>query len=154
MPVILDYEELLKYFNKHKVKYSIVGAFALAFHALPRYTKDMDVLVEASFENGKKIIAALHDFGFGSMRLAPEDFAEERQIIQLGYEPVRIDLLTSIEGCSFAEVWKNKKVGGYGRTKVNFIGLNELLKNKQAANRPQDQVDVKVIRAKIRKKKK
>jgi hypothetical protein len=145
MKAVKDYEELLKFFNKHKVKYCIVGAFALAFHAKPRYTKDMDILVEASLENGKKIIAALTDFGFESLKLSPEDFTEEKQVIQLGYEPVRVDLLTSIDGVGFASVWKHKVASKYGHQKAYFIGLNELMKNKQSSDRLQDKADLKVL---------
>lgn len=143
-----DYEELLKLFNKHKVKYCIVGAFAFAFHAQPRYTKDLDILVEAAIENGKKVISALEEFGFGSLKLTPEDFSEERQIIQLGYEPVRVDLLTSIKGISFSEIWEHKKTGSYGKVKVFFIGKNELIKSKKISNRAQDKIDLKILQAK------
>lgn len=145
MKAVKDYEELLKYFNKHKVKYCIVGAFALAFHAQPRYTKDMDILVEASVENGKNIIAALKDFGFGSLELSPADFQEEKQIIQLGYEPVRVDLLTSIKGVVFPKAWKNKITSRYGKQKAYFIGLNDLIKSKQASFRLQDKADLKIL---------
>lgn len=143
-----DYEELLKLFNKHRVKYCVVGAFAVAFYARPRYTKDMDILVEANLENGRRINKALKDFGFGSLKLSPEDFTKTKQIIQLGYEPVRIDLLTSIEGNSFEDVWKHKKHGIYGKTKVFFIGPDELIKNKKALNRKQDQADIELLRKK------
>lgn len=151
MKTAKDYEDLLKLFNKHSVKYCIVGAFALAFHALPRYTKDMDLLVGTDLENGQKIVSALKVFGFGSLKLVPQDFVKQKQIIQLGFEPVRIDLLTSIEGCTFKEVWDHKKVGAYGKQKVFFIGLKELIKNKQAANRLQDQADLKVLELKKKK---
>lgn len=143
-----DYEELLKLFHKHKVKCCIVGAFATAFYAQPRYTKDIDILVEATVENGKKIISALEKFGFGSLNLTPEDFSEEKQIIQLGYEPVRIDLLTSIKGIGFSEIWKHKKMGTYGKTRVFFIGQNELIKSKKISNRAQDKIDLKTLQAK------
>ncbi len=152
MMVEKDYEELLKYFNKHKVKYCIVGAFAVAYYSTPRYTKDIDILVEPTAENGRKIIMALKDFGFGSLKLTEKDFNKKRQVIQLGYEPVRIDLLTSIEGCSFDEIWKNKKRGTYGKQKVFFIGLNELIKNKKKTRRKLDKVDLDLIK-KLRRKK-
>lgn len=146
MKAVKDYEELLKYFNKHKVKYCIVGAFALAFHAQPRYTKDMDILIEATLDNGQKIVDALADFGFGSLKLSPEDFSEEKQVIQLGYEPVRVDLLTSIEGVDFAGVWERKVNGKYGEQKAYFIGLKDLTKNKLASARLQDKADLKVLK--------
>jgi hypothetical protein len=140
-----DYEELLRLFNKHKVKYCIVGAFAVAFYAVPRYTKDMDILVKPDIENGKRIINALNEFGFKSLNLSINDFSKEGRIIQLGYEPVRIDIVTSIEGCSFEQVWKSKKRGQYSKEKVYFIGLDELIKNKRVSGRKQDKVDIDVL---------
>ena len=95
-----DFEELLESFNKYGVRYCIVGAYAVAFHARPRYTKDMDILVEPSLENGRKIVEALTAFGVGSLRLQPEDFAVPGKVIQIGYEPLRVDLLTSISRCT------------------------------------------------------
>jgi hypothetical protein len=148
MNVQPDYEELLKLFNKHKVKYAIVGAYSVAFYSLPRYTKDLDILIEATPQNGAKIVRALKDFGFSGLKLMAQDFSKEKEVIQLGYEPVRIDLLTSIEGCTFQEVWDHKKRGTYGRQKVYFIGLNELIKNKKKLNRGQDQIDLEILKKK------
>ena len=140
-----DYEELLKLFNKHRVKYCIVGAFAVAFYAVPRYTKDMDILVEPSIRNSERILKALTEFGFGTLKLSGDDFSQENRIIQLGYEPIRVDIITSIEGCTFEQVWKNKKKGVYGKENVYFIGLNELIKNKQSLKRKQDKADIDIL---------
>lgn len=145
MKVEKDYEELLRLFNKFNVKYCIVGSFAVAFYAKPRYTKDMDILVDADAENAKKIVRALNEFGFKSLDLKKEDFSDKEKIIQLGYEPVRVDIITSIPGCTFDKVWKNKEVGIYGREKVYFIGINELIKNKKALKRKQDKVDLDIL---------
>ena len=140
-----DYEELLRLFNKHRVRYCIVGAFAFAFYAVPRYTKDMDILIDPSKENSGRILKALNDFGFGTLNLSVKDFSSESRIIQLGYEPVRIDIITSIDGCTFNEVWENKKTGRYGKERAYFIGLNELIKNKKALKRKQDRVDLDML---------
>ncbi len=140
-----DYEELLGLLNKHKVKYCIVGAFAVAFYAIPRYTKDIDIIVEPSRENGGKIIKALDEFGFGDLRLSVADFTHKDRIIQLGYEPIRVDIITSIEGCTFKEIWKNKKKGQYGKEKVYFIGLEQLIKNKSASKRKQENADLEIL---------
>jgi len=140
-----DFEELLKLFNKNKAKYCIVGAYAVAFYAKPRYTKDMDILVEPETENAKKIVKSLNEFGFKSLGLKKEDFIQKGTIIQLGYEPVRVDIITSIEGCSFKEVWKSRKSGMYGEEEVFFIGKNELIKNKKASRRKQDKVDLDIL---------
>lgn len=140
-----DFEELLKLFNKYKVKYCIIGAFAVGFYALPRYTKDMDILVEATVENGQRIVEALKDFGFESLKLKKEDFGRKEKIIQLGYEPVRVDLLTSIKGCSFKKIWENKVRASYGQQKVYFIGLDDLIRAKKVSNRKSDKIDLKIL---------
>lgn len=142
-----DFEELLRLFNKHKVKYCIVGAFAVALYAIPRYTKDMDIFVEPSNENAKKILNALNEFGFETLKLSIDDFSHKGRIVQLGYEPVRVDIITSIDGCTFEEVWKNKIINNYGKERVYFIGLNELIKNKRALKRKQDEVDLEILLA-------
>jgi hypothetical protein len=77
-----DFEELLKLFNKHKVKYCVVGAFAVAFHAIARYTKDLDLIVAACEVNGERIITALNEFDFGSLKLTPGDFSKKGDYIQ------------------------------------------------------------------------
>jgi len=151
-----DFEELLACFNKHRVKYCLVGAYAVAFHSIPRYTKDMDVFVEASPENAKKIMSALREFGFSSSGLGEDDFARPGKTVQLGYEPVRVDIVTSIDGCRFDTVWKHRKAGSYGRVRVFFIGLEDLLKNKRVSNRGQDQLDLatlKKFRPKVNRRK-
>jgi len=145
MKVEKDYEELLRLFNKNKVRYCVVGAFALALHARPRYTKDIDILVEPDTENAGRIIKSLREFGFKSLRLTEKDFSREGKIIQLGYEPVRVDIITSIAGCSFKDVWKNKQISRYGDEKVFFIGKKELIKSKKAAGRKQDKADLDIL---------
>ena len=124
MKVEKDYEELLKLFNRHKVKYCIIGAFAVAFYAKPRYTKDIDILIDSSPENAGRIIKALTEFGFEDLDLSEDDLCQEGNIIQLGYEPLRVDIVTSLSGISFDQVWKNKVDADYGRQKVYFIGLD------------------------------
>lgn len=140
-----DFVEFLKFFNKNKVRYCVVGAFAVGLYGYPRYTKDIDVLVEPSAENAKKIIRALREFGFSSPDLTEKDFAQENKIIQLGYEPVRIDVITSIEGFDFTQIWRHKTKANFGGEKVFFIGKKELMKTKKKAARPQDKVDLKKL---------
>ena len=137
-----DYEEFLELLNKHDVKYCIVDAIALAFHAEPRYTKDIDIWVQASTINAERLLSALDEFEFSSLNLTAEDFFIEGNIIQLGYEPVRIDIITSIQGLDFNEVWQNRVQGSYGRQTVNFIDRENLIKSKKNSNRPQDKADL------------
>jgi hypothetical protein len=120
----------------------------MAFYARPRFTKDMDILVEPTQENALRILKSLNEFGFKSLGLKTGDFDKEGRIIQLGREPLRIDLITGIEGCGFKEVWRNRARGTYGKQKTNFIGFKELLKNKRASNRKQDQADIALLNSK------
>ncbi len=147
MRVEEDFEELLGLLNKHKVKYCIVGAFAVGFHGYPRYTKDIDIFVEPSLQNGKKIMLGLKEFGFSFLNLTPEDFSKKGKIVQLGYEPVRADFITSIKGCNFNQAWKSRAVGQYGKQKVFFIGAQELIKTKKMTNRAQDRADLKLLKS-------
>lgn len=145
MKVEKDYEEFLNLFNKHKVKYCIIGAFAVAFYAKPRYTKDIDILVEPSNDNARKILRVLREFGFGNLSLSWDDLTTEGNILQLGYEPLRIDLLTKLEGFLFQDIWKNRMTGEYGSEKVYFIGLDDLIRNKKLSDRPTDRVDIDLL---------
>lgn len=145
MRVEKDFAEFLELFNKNKVRYLIIGAFAVGFYGYPRYSKDIDILVEPSEKNAKNIVVTLKEFGGVYSNLSESDFEQENKIIQLGYEPVRIDILTSIKGFKFEELWKNKKIGSYGNQKAFFIGLEELIKVKKEANRPQDLVDLEKL---------
>ena len=140
-----DYEEFLELLNKHNVRYCIIGSHALAFHARPRYTKDIDILVEASADNADRIIAALDEFGFGSLNIGIEDFSSKGNIIQLGYEPVRIDIITSIKGLVFSKVWQNRVLGTYGNQTVNYIDRRNLIKSKKISNRIQDKADLELL---------
>ncbi len=140
-----DYEEFLELLNKHDIRYCIIGAFALAFHARPRYTKDMDILIEATTDNAKRLLAALREFGFGSLNLSVEDFSSKGNIIQLGYEPVRIDIITSIKGLEFADIWESRIQGPYGKQTVNFIDRQNLIRSKKLSNRTQDKADLDLL---------
>ena len=146
MRVEKDFKDFIELLNENKVKYLVIGGFAFAFYIEPRYTKDIDIFVEASEENSKKIINTLIGFGFGKIGLKEEDFQEPGQIIQLGYAPVRIDVLTSIAGMSFESAWKNKVEGKYGDICCFFISKEDLIRNKQAVARPQDIADVKKLK--------
>lgn len=143
-----DFLELFELFNTHKVEYLIVGSYALAYHGAPRNTGDIDVWVKPDKMNAHRILDALDTFGFGSLNLSENDFTHPDQIIQLGYSPVRIDLLTSISGVSWDEAFKNKVTGNYGHIKVNFIGLQDFIKNKKSTGRTQDLADLERLDSK------
>jgi len=142
MEIYPDFLELFELFNAHSVEYLVVGGYALAFHGAPRNTGDIDVWVKPDKINAGRILEALNAFGFGSLNLSADDFIHPDKIIQLGYSPVRIDLITSISGVSWDEAVKHKVKGPYGKVSVNFIGLKEFIKNKKASGRLQDLADL------------
>ncbi len=141
-----DFSELFGFFLSRKVRFVIVGGHAVAVHAKPRYTKDVDVLVEPTPENAARLLAALDDFGFGGVGLTPDDFTKPGQVVQLGYPPNRVDILTSITGVSFDEVWNGHVEAAYGGKELPFIGRAELIRNKIASDRPQDRIDVEWLK--------
>jgi hypothetical protein len=140
-----DYEEFLRLLNTHNVKYCIIGAYAVAFYAKPRFTKDIDILIEPSTENAKRILTVFNEFGFGELSISVDDLTSEGNILQLGYEPLRIDLLTKLEGFDFQDIWTNRVTGDYGSEKVFFIGLDDLIQNKKKSGRPTDLLDIELL---------
>jgi hypothetical protein len=140
-----DFEELLASLSSREVKALVVGGYAFAYHAKPRHTKDIDIWVEAEPENAQRLLSALNDFGFGSLDLKEEDFTEPGRIVQLGFPPNRIDLLTSLKGLNFEDAWQSRVEDSYGEAKVCYLGRDDLIRNKKAVGRPQDQADVAVL---------
>jgi hypothetical protein len=136
-----DFKEFIELLNVHSVRYLVVGGYAVAFHGYPRYTKDLDVWIELSPENAENVINALEEFGFGSLGLKTDDFLESDQIIQLGYPPNRIDILTTLKEINFKDCFKAKIEIEIQGIKINFIDLENLKKNKLATGRPQDLAD-------------
>lgn len=145
MEVQHDFKELLALLNAHRVAYVIVGAYALSFHGAPRYTGDLDILIQPERENARKVLNALDEFGFGNLGLTLADFTTPDNVIQLGYPPVRIDLVTSITGVSWDEVDGNKETGAYGGIEVFYIGRSELVQNKRLAGRKKDLADLEAL---------
>jgi hypothetical protein len=124
------------------VDFVVVGAHALAFHGVPRFTGDLDLVVKPTPENAAKVMQALRQFGFGGIGVREEDFHKEDQCVQLGYRPVRIDLMTGITGVSIEELWASRVPGHLDGKPVFFMGLDSLKRNKTVVSRPKDQVDL------------
>lgn len=141
-----DFEELLASLKRHGVKALIVGGHAVAFHAKPRYTKDLDLFVEPLAENAIRIIAALEEFGFSDLGIVPADLSAPGRILQIGVPPSRIDFMTSIDGVTFDEAWNGRIEGRFGAEEFPYIGRAQLVRNKAAAGRPQDLADLAWLR--------
>jgi predicted nucleotidyltransferase len=140
-----DFKEFIQSLNENKVRHLIIGGYAVAFHGYPRYTKDLDVWVESSSENAARIVKALEQFGFASLGLKANDFLVPDQVIQMGFPPSRIDILTSVEGVEFASCYTSRVQVVIDGIPVNFIDLENLKKNKRAAGRAQDLADLEKL---------
>jgi predicted nucleotidyltransferase len=140
-----DLREFIHLLNTRHVKYMIVGAWALAFHARPRYTGDLDVFVECGSDNAISLMEVIQDFGFGGTGIERADFQQPDYVIQLGRAPNRIDLLTGISGVSFEEAWANRVTASISGLDVAIISRKHLIQNKRAANRAKDRADIELL---------
>ena len=137
-----DFREFIQSLNGNHVRYLVIGGYAVALHGYPRYTKDIDIWIEMSPDNAARMVKALEQFGFGSLGLQAADFLVPDQIIQLGYPPNRIDLITTPPGVDFETCYASRVEVVIDDVTVNFIDLENLKKNKQAAGRLQDLADL------------
>ena len=131
---------------ERRVRFLVVGGYAVAAHGHPRLTKDLDVWVWVDPENAFRIAPVLDELGFGSLGLSADDFAIEGQVVQLGYPPNRIDIMTGIAGVDFEGCWERRVEVELGSVAVPFIGVEDLERNKLAAGRFQDLADVEALR--------
>jgi len=140
-----DFKEFIELLNKNQIKYLLVGGYAVAYYGYPRYTKDIDIWIECSQGNAQKIVSVLEVFGFKSNDLNITDFTEKENIIQFGYPPCRIDILTSIDGVDFENCFINRKIDTIDDIDVNIISLKDLALNKKSTGRYQDLADLEKI---------
>lgn len=145
MEVQQDFKDLLELFNKHKIDYIVVGGYALGFHGAPRYTGDLDIFVRPGADNAARIIQVLDEFGFGSVGLTAADFEKEGKVVQLGFPPVRVDIITSITGVTWEQARLGRVEGPFGDIVVYFIGRPEFVANKRALGRKKDLADLEAV---------
>ncbi|MEZ4773573.1 MAG: hypothetical protein R3D00_10360 [Bacteroidia bacterium] len=138
-----DFREFVELLNRHDVRYLVTGGYAVGVYGYPRYTGDLDFWVESSPENGEKLVKVFHDFGLTSFGLTSLDFTTADQIIQIGYPPYRIDVITSIDGVNFIDAYPNRNIIDVDGMSVSFIGLEDLKTNKRASGRGKDLEDLK-----------
>jgi hypothetical protein len=140
-----DFKEFIQLLNDNQVHYLVVGGYAVALHGYPRYTKDIDIWIELAQENAIRLVQTLEQFGFASLGLKESDFLKEDQIIQLGYAPNRIDIITTLPGITFNECYEKRLLVEIDEVKVNFIDRDNLRKNKKATGRLQDLADLEKL---------
>jgi hypothetical protein len=137
-----DFKEFIQSLNNNQVRYLVIGGYAVALHGYPRYTKDIDIWVEMTPDNAENMVKALAEFGFASVNLQADDFLVPDQVIQLGYPPNRIDLITTPDGVDFESCYRSRLETEIGGVTVSFIDLENLKINKQASGRLQDLADL------------
>ena len=136
-----DFKEFIELLNVHGVDYLVIGGYAVNYHGYPRYTKDIEFWIWLTDENIEKLLCAIHKFGFASLGLEPNDFSNKKNIVQLGLEPYRIDILMDLEGLNFEACYKQKVRAEIDGVTVTFMSLDDLIKAKENAGRSQDIAD-------------
>jgi hypothetical protein len=148
MKVHRDFKDFISLMNANGVEYVIVGSFALSFHGHPRATGDMDVWIRRSPENASTILMVLDEFGFGSLGVTGDDLLEDK-VIQLGQPPVRIDLMTELDGLTPDEIWAGRIAGRFGDMSVFYLGREAFVRNKRSLGRHKDLADLEALGEKV-----
>jgi hypothetical protein len=143
-----DFIDFIELLNNHAVEYMVVGAHALAFHGRPRHTGDLDIWIKPSKANAERMVLVLDDFGFGSLGLGEDDFLKENYVTQLGYPPLRIDILNAISGVNFDEAYKGRIIGEHEDLRISFINISDFIANKLATGRAKDIGDIDTLKIK------
>ncbi len=146
MQLSSDYKDILRIFNEHKVRYLVVGAYAVSYYTEPRFTKDLDIWIEPAEKNAQNVFDALKVFGVPLKGISSDDFTNKKLVYQIGVAPIRVDIITGLTGLNFANAWRNKKRVKYGNTTMNMIGIEELISSKKGIKRDQDKLDLKKLK--------
>jgi predicted nucleotidyltransferase len=154
MKLTSDFADLLRALNGVGARYLVVGAHALAYHGRPRATADLDVWVEASPKNAVRVRRALANFGAPLENLSVEDLCGDDLIFQIGVPPLRVDIITGIDGVTFSEAWPRRVKDVIDGIQVAIIGREDFIRNKKAAGRLKDLADVEALGAIRRGKRK
>ena len=140
-----DFKDLLQSFANHKVRYLVVGGYAAMHYSQPRFTKDLDLWLEASSDNASRVMAAFSSFGLPLLNVTPEDFARESLQYMIGRSPVLFDFLTSLPGLDFAPCWERRLTDDLEGFPLYYLSKPDLIHAKTLAGRPQDLSDVAEI---------
>lgn len=146
MDISYDYRDLFKALNRHRVKYLVVGAYAVIFYTEPRFTKDIDIWVKPDIKNAKKVYRALKEFGAPLKSVSVKNFTNKRLVYQIGIAPVRVDMMMGLGSIDFNFAWERRVKSKYAGVSINIIGKNELKKSKIASKRTQDLLDLEKLK--------
>ncbi len=137
-----NFREFIELLEKHHVEYLVVGGYAVGFHGFPRYTGDLDFFVALSEKNAAALVSVFAEFGFADIGLKESDFLEPETVVEIGREPLKIQVLTGIDGVQFDACYKGKVVFESDNLKIPFISMPDLIANKTASPRGKDKIDL------------
>ncbi|MBI5767146.1 MAG: nucleotidyltransferase [Verrucomicrobia bacterium] len=143
IPIPRDFREFIGLLNAKRVRYLVVGGYAVAYHGYPRATGDIDIFIELSRRNATAMVEVFERFGFTGFDLKPEFFMEKGEVVRLGREPLKLEILNDISGVTFDACYRQRVKARIEGLRVNFIDLPELLRNKRASGRDKDLLDLK-----------
>ena len=148
MMISNDMLEFIGLLGKHRVKYALVGGFAVIYYGYPRSTQDLDVLINPSTKTAEKMLKVLYEFGFGGVGFSAGLFEREGTAIHLGVEPNRIDILTSLKGVANSRIFSNVKRIRFKGKVLRVISFSDLVRSKKSSKRYKDLADVEALAAK------
>ena len=145
IPIPQDFQDFIRLLNQKRVKYLVVGGYAVAYYGYPRYTGDIDFFVAISPQNAQKLVEVFRSFGFSNPLPDAQLFQIKGSVVKIGREPMRLEILNEIDGVTFEECYALRERSKIGSLRVNFIDLKSLKKNKKASARPKDLDDIEKI---------
>lgn len=140
-----DFKDFLNLCLSHEVRFMVVGGYAVVHYSRPRYTGDLDLWIDASQDNAERMVRVLHEFGLRGPDVTASMITDQKQIIRMGFEPMRLELFTRIPGLEFSECYPRRAEVKIGRLSVPFISLEDLKTNKRHAGRPKDLQDLEEL---------
>jgi len=143
IPLPRDFREFIQLLNEHRVRYLVIGGYAVGYHGYPRYTGDLDVFVELSSKNIQAVAKVLRQFGLLAKDATHEPLLKRGTIVRMGREPMRLEVINDIDGVTFAECYKHRVMARTKNLHINFIDLAHLRRNKQASGRAKDLEDLR-----------
>jgi len=146
IPIPYDFSEFLKLLNEHKVKYLIIGGYAVSYHGYVRATGYMDIWIKRDKKNAKKMIQVLDKFGFNANNLQLDFFLNPKNVVRMGVPPVRIEIMNSISGVDFDDCYKKRVKDNWNNIPVSIISLDKLKANKRASGRLKDLSDLEHLK--------
>lgn len=141
-----DFKDLLNLFRKNRVRYLVVGGYAVMKYSEPRFTKDIDLFIATDQDNAKAVYKSLREYGAPLENLTSDDFTHKEYFYQMGRAPIRVDIMMSIPGIEFEDAWKHRETVDLDDVQILFISRSDLIRSKEASGRPQDKIDVEKLK--------